>query len=784
MAGARQDSAQALNSTAAKGWNLGAGGLLVFITLLAYLPAINGGFLWDDNGHVTRADLRSLEGLRRIWFEVGATQQYYPLLHSAFWVEHRVWGDAVLGYHLMNILLHATAACLVVAIMRRLKLPGAWFAGFIFALHPVEVESVAWISEQKNTLSAVFGLGAALVYLGFDRDRRIAKYWLAFGLFVLALLTKTVTATLPPALLVIFWWQRGRLEWKRDVRPLVPWFGLGATAGLFSAWVERTFIGAHGADFALSMLERSLLAGRVICFYLAKLLWPADLMFIYPRWEVEAASWPQYLFPLGVLALVVTLGLVARRHRGPLAGFLIFVGMLFPALGFINVYPFKYSYVADHFQYLAGLGLIVPLAAGLTLLAGRLPDAAQRLAVWGAGGLMAVLAALTWQQSGIYRDVETLYRATLARNPTCSMAHNNLGEYLLNLPGRLPEAMEQYEAALRANPRNAEAHNNLGYALAKIPGRLSEAIEHYETALRLIPEFWEAHTNLGNALAKIPGRLAEAITHYQVAVRFNPRAAEMYDNLGVALLKQPGRAAEAVTRLEWAVRLNPLAAGMHNNLGTALAQIPGRLPQATAEFEAAVRLNPGSTEMHNNLGAALAQIPERMPDAIAQFEAALRLVPDAAEAHNNLGAALMKMPGRLPEAVAHFEAATRIKPDFAAAHNNLGNALAQLPGRLPEAVEHLEAAARLEPDSADMQQQLGAALLKIPGRTSEAIGHFETAVRINPDYMEAHYVLGLLLSGLPGRQPEALAHFEAVSRLKPDFAPAREWAERLRANRP
>ena len=228
--------------------------LLLCATLAAYSPALNGGLVWDDDGHVTKPALQSLHGLGRIWFEVGATQQYYPMLHSAFWIEHRLWGDSVLGYHLTNVFLHVMAACLVVWIMRRLSLPGAWFAGFLFALHPVCVEAVAWIAEQKSTLSAVFYLGAAIAYLRFDQTRRKTLYFYALGLFVLALLSKTVTATLPAALLLVFWWQRKRVGWKRDVRPLLPWFALGAAAGLFTAWVERRYVAAEGPDFELTLL--------------------------------------------------------------------------------------------------------------------------------------------------------------------------------------------------------------------------------------------------------------------------------------------------------------------------------------------------------------------------------------------------------------------------------------------------------------------------------------------------------------------------------------------------
>jgi len=238
--------------------------------------------VWDDDAHITEAQLRSLAGLGRIWWDLGATQQYYPVLHSAFWIEHRLWGDAMVGYHLTNVFLHGLAAGLVVVVMRRLVLPGAWLGGFLFALHPVAVESVAWISEQKNTLSAVFYLCAGLAYLRFDRTRRPAPYWFALACYGLALLTKTVTATLPAALLVILWWQRGRLSWRRDVCPLLPWLALAVTAGAFTAWVEWTFIGAHGAAFTLSLGQRILIAGRAFWFYLGKLLWPANLSFIYP----------------------------------------------------------------------------------------------------------------------------------------------------------------------------------------------------------------------------------------------------------------------------------------------------------------------------------------------------------------------------------------------------------------------------------------------------------------------------------------------------------------------
>jgi len=640
---------------------------------LAYLPAQRGGLLWDDSSHLTRPELQSLHGLWRIWFDLGATQQYYPLLHSAFWMEHRIWGDAVLGYHLTNVALHAASACLVVTIVRRLALPGAWLAGLVFALHPVCVESVAWISEQKSALSGVFYLGAALAYLRFDQSRRVSRYWLALGLFSLALLSKTVTATLPAALLVVFWWQRGRLEWKRDLRPLLPWFALGASAGLFTAWVERTVIGAEGADFTLTLAQRCLLAGRVIWFYAGKLAWPSNLTFFYPRWTLDPGQWWQYSFPAGVLALAMGLWLAGRRHRGPLAGFLIFAGTLFPVLGFFNVYPFRFSYVADHFQYLASLGVIVPVASALAVLARRISAGKlARIAIGAA--LPAVLGVLTWGQSGIYRDAETLYRETLARNPDSWLAHNNLGNALLGTPGRLADAIAEYQEAVRLGPGSEKAHSNLGNALAQA-GRLPEAIPQLEAALRIKPGYAEGHNNLGYALAQMPGGLEGAIAEYQAALRITPDFAEA-----------------------------------HYNLALAFSQIPGRLPDAIAEYQAALRTEPDLPEAHNNLGGALAQTPGRLPDAIAQFEEAIRLRPDYVEAYNNLGNALSQTPGRLPDAVAEYQAALRLNPDNAQAHLGLGNALAQTPGRQADAIAEFEAVLRIKPDPEvrDMVERLRA----------------------------------------------------------------------------
>ena len=647
--------------------------------IAAYWPALHGGFIWDDNAHITAAAMRSFRGLWRIWFDPGATQQYYPLLHSAFWIEHRFWGDAVLGYHLVNVSLHATAAFLVVLIVRRLALPGAWLAGLIFALHPVCVESVAWISEQKSTLSAVFYLAAALVYLRFDESRRRSHYVWAIALFLCALLSKTVTATLPAALLVVLWWKRGSLDFRRDVRPLLPWFGLGITAGLFTAWVERTYIGARGAEFAITPVERFLIAGRVVWFYAAKLFWPVNLIFTYPRWHIDPAVWWQWLFPVAALTVAVCLWLLARalpRRRGPLAAFLLFTGTLFPALGFVNVYPFRFSWVADHFQYLACLGLIVPVSWALTVWARRIaPSKGVTISV--PALLVLILAVLTFRQASMYAGTETLYRETLARNPASWMAHNNLGAALAKMDGRIPEAVAEYQAALRIKPDYAEPHNNLATILSRQPGRMPEAIAEVQEALRIKPDYPEALVNLGSFLSTIPGRLPEAVAAYQAALRIKPDHAEAHNDLGLALTEMPGRLPDAIKELEAAVRLEPDNAQMHDNLASALARMPGRLPDAIAEVRTALEITPDDPQAHDFLGRALSQQPGHLPEAIAEFETALRIAPDYAQAHNDLGVVLLYVPERRADAIAEFRAALALNPNDARAQSNLQRAMSR-----------------------------------------------------------------------------------------------------------
>ncbi len=454
----------------------------------------------------------------------------YPLLHSAFWIEHQLWGNSVVGYHLVNVLLHAASAWLAYLILRRLAVPGAWLAAALFVVHPVEVESVAWISEQKNTLSAVLYLSSMYVYLAFEDQRRRSRYAAATMLFALGLLTKTVVATLPGALLVIAWWRRGTLDWRRDVVPVVPWFALGLAAGLVTAWVERRVLGAEGADFALTAAQRGMLAGQVLLFYVGKLLWPVGLLFVYPRWPVETWGGLQAWATLAVTATIAACWAFRQRLRAPLAVALFFAGSLFPALGFANVYPFVFSFVADHFQYIASLGILVAVAAGLTSSLAGAGGWARRYSPVLCGCLLVTLGALTWRQARLYRDPGTLYAATLEGNPACYLCVNNLGMLALEA-GRNDEAAQRFADAVQIKPDSAEAQGNLANVLVET-GAIAEALGHYDAALRVAPNNVVTRTNYGIALTRA-GRLQDARAQFEAALTVMPGYAPARQNLSV-----------------------------------------------------------------------------------------------------------------------------------------------------------------------------------------------------------------------------------------------------------
>lgn len=635
------------------------------LAALAYWPVLQAGFVWDDDDYVTHNEtLRSLAGLGRLWFEVGATPQYYPLVHTTFWIEYRLWGLHPAGYHVVNVLLHGLSAVLLLRVLRRLNVPGAWLAAALFAVHPVHVESVAWVTERKNTLSGVFYLAAALAYLRFVAHRGTARparpAYVAFLVcFAAAMLSKTVTVSLPVALAIALWWQQGGRPTRRDLVPLLPALLIALPLALLTVWVERNVVGAKGADWDLSLLDRAVIAGRALWFYLQKLVWPVDLAFIYPRWNIDASAAWQLAQPAAWLALLGGTWLArARIGRGPVAALVFFTATLAPALGFFDVYPMRYSFVADHFQYLASLGPIILFAAAWTRFGHR----------FGVPVILAVLAVLAMLQCHSYRDLETLWRDTIRTNPSCQMAHTNLGE-LLYSRGEVDAAMPLYTRALELDPNDEVVLYNLGVAYADA-GDAAQAERHYERAIAAEPDYAPALINLGK-LKEQAGAPDAAVEWYERALRVDPEDPIALLNLGVALGKL-GRNDEAAARYRQAIATNPRDAAPRANLAILLMGA-GATEEALTEFRAAARCAPDQPVMRFNYANALFAAGQAHA-AIVEYRAGLKLAPGDAFAHYNLARLLLQGGDRVGAAT-HFRAALAADPSLDAARRGLRQAL-------------------------------------------------------------------------------------------------------------
>jgi protein O-mannosyl-transferase len=738
-------------------WLLGL--VLIAATVVAYLPALHGGFLFDDSMYISdNQTLRPWKGFWEIWFKPGATCQYYPLTFTGFWVGYHLWGLNPLGYHLVNVLLHGVVAMLLWQVLARLKVRGAWLAGAIFALHPVNVMSVAWMTELKNTLSGSLALGAAWAYVRFARLGVYATeqgggavkgtvsgsdwgyYVLALALFQLALLAKTAVSFLPVTLLLAVWWQRERLCW-REAWPLLAMLGMAVAMGGVTIYVERHSGGASGEQFHIPFLERVLISGRSFWFYLGKLFFPYRLTFIYERWHTDAGAWWQYVYPAATLGALGGLwGMRKRIGRGAFAAMFHFYVSTSLLILIVVPYFTLFSFVSDHWQYFGCMSVIALAAAGITRALGFFRKLKPILEPAFCGMLLLVLGVLTWGQSGLYANIETLWRTTLARNPNCWVARCNLGNVLLQ-NGRVDEAVTHFRKAMEIQPDDAGIHNNLGNALLR-KGQVVEAIGQYEEALRLRPDFAEAHYNLGSVLLQ-KGRVDEAITHFQKAVEIQPDDAGIHISLGNALL-QKGRVDEAITHFQKAVEIQPDDAGTHNNLGNALYQ-KGQVDKAVTHYRKALEIQPGYAEARNNFGNTLLQ-KGQLDEAIAQFQRVLEIQPGFAMAHYNLGTAFLRN-GQLDGAIAHYQRALEIRPDYAEAHINLGSAHLQK-GQLDEALAHFQKAIELRPELPGIYYNLGLVLLR-KGRVDEAIAHFQKAIEGRPDSADARNSLAWVLATSP-----------------------------------
>jgi tetratricopeptide (TPR) repeat protein len=505
------------------------------------------------------------------------------------------------------------------------------------------------------------------------------------------LLSKTVTCSLPAAILLILWWKRNRIG-KTDVLALIPHFVMGISLGLLTVWMETHFVGAQGEAWAFSFIDRCLIAGRALWFYAGKLFWPQKLTFIYPQWQIDSSMWWQFIFPLAAAAVIITLWLLRKRiEKGPLVAVLFFAGTLFPALGFFDVYPMQYSFVADHFQYLASIGLIVLTTAAITTFLDRLGPLQVCIGFAVGLGILLVLGLKVWQQGKIYKDIETLWRDTIAKNPAAWMAHNNLGA-TLQKQGKLEEAIVYFSRSVEIKPDHEKAHSNLGVAFQE-QGKFQQAIESFSEALRINPDFAGAHNNLGATLQK-QGRLEEAVAHFSKALQIEPNYAEAHNNLAVALDRK-GEFAKAIVHYRRAVEIKPDYAEAYNNLGVTLSK-QGKFAQALSYYGRALEIKPDYAEAHNNLGVTLAR-QGKYGEAIIYCSRAIEIRPHYVEAHYNLADSLEK-EGQLHQAIIQYREVIKIDPDHLLAHFKLALLLLR-EDRTEEAIAHYQEALRLSNNS-------------------------------------------------------------------------------------
>ena len=608
--------------------------VIIVITAIAYLPAFRAGWIWDDPQYILNNHmLRDLPGLFDIWFHPTSIPQWYPLVHTSFWIEYQWFGPNPTVFHTTNIVLHTISALLLWRLLARLNVAGAWLCAAIFAVHPVHVESVAWVTERKNVLSLLFYLCAMRVYLlhAIDIESPVAvrrhlrkRYAIALLLFICALASKTVTSTLPAAILVIIWWKRGRIT-RRDVLPLIPFFLIGLTMSAVTGYLEHTHVGADGTrivELNLNPIQRIFIASRAIWFYAAKLLLPINLAFIYPRWDSidRAAPW-LWTFTIALVAILITL--IRLRHRtgrGTISAVLLFCGTLVPALGFVNVYPMRFSFVADHFQYHASIYLIALCAAIIWRFIGRVQPYVVSAA------LIIPLMISTYMQSQIYFNAETLWRDTLGKNDRSWMVYTNLANALRDT-NRMDEADPMYLKALELDPKIHDTHANAGNVYGR-HGQYDRAIAEFAEALRINPDFAPAYFGWGVVLEE-QKKPDEAIEKFRQAIAKSPHYWGANFRLG-QLLEQRGERVEAIERYRQALAANPEFAPARFRLGALLSEL-GQYDEALGNLFAAVQLDPMNHEAWTAFGNAQLATGHTA-DAQQSFAQALTIRPGFAPA--------------------------------------------------------------------------------------------------------------------------------------------------------
>lgn len=668
---------------------------LIAAAWVVYEPSIHGGFLLDDGLLLTdNAIVKSSDGLSRFWFSTDPVD-YWPVTNTSFWLEWRLWGMNPTGYHVTNLVLHVVGCLLIWVLLRQLGIPGAFWAALLFAVHPVNVESVAWIAQRKNVLALVFFLLSAIWYLKADAESppeqfKICRptvggwYGLSLLAFVAAMLSKGSVALLPVMLLAVVWWRRGLSRW--DWLRTSPFFAVAVVLTCVNIWFQSN----HGEEAVrdAGFLERLLGAGAVVWFYLGKALLPVDLAFVYPKWHIDAGNWLWWL-PLAAAAGTTVAFWWFRRGwaRHVFLAWIVFCAALVPVMGFTDVGFMKYSLVADHYQHVALVAAVAAVAAGWCAARRRAGGMTRWAADAVAVAAVAALVLLGRQQSGHYCDPLTLYETSLVKNPDCALLHNNLGKAYSEL-GQTETALEDYRRALAIDPDSSQVHNNLGVVLRRM-GQLRESIKHYRHAVRLHPDSAEAHNNLGVALGET-GQTDEALKEFHEALRLKPNYPGALNNLGNHHARA-GQSDKAVEYFRQALRLDPDYAEALYNLGNEWMKAR-QFQDAVDCYQQAIQARPDYPEAYVNLGSALAQ-SGGLSEAIRCFQEALRLQPDCFEARSSLGKALCDT-GRMGEAIGQYREALRLRPESAEAFFGLAVAHAKA-GHRPESLAAAKNALKL-----------------------------------------------------------------------------------------
>ena len=549
-------------------------GLLVAVP---YLPAMLwGGFVWDDNLYIKVDPVRDVAGLWQIWFspsDLGREDHYWPLVYTTFWVEHKLWGVDPTGYHIVNVLLHLVNTLLLWHLMRRFAVSGAWIVAAVFAVHPLHVESVAWVFERKDVLSGLFYLAAVLAWMRFVEQPNPRRYVCSLVLYAAGLLSKSIVVTLPVALLIWHWWKQDRVT-STDLLRLAPFCVVGLVITISDLSFSRS---VAPVSFDYSLAERALIATRALWFYAGKLLWPTNLSVIYPRWDIRVGDPLAWGYLIAAVALVVVLWRFRRQFgRGLLAGGLFFAVTLSPTLGFVDYTYMKYAFVADRYQYLAGIGVIAVVIGAVAYGVRLLSSIWSKSALGGAAVVIVMLGLLTWRQASIYRDDETFYRHIIALNPQAWNAHLNLGE-ALRKQGRYEEALLAARVALQQDSDSYLAHLGLGAVLCNL-GRFEEAESSLRRALALNPQAADAYINLSTALYG-QGRHEEAVDAARLAVAQDSGSVEAYMGLG-SILGNLGRLAEALAAFDSSLALDPTFEQAHTSRATVLEAMQAEKEQA------------------------------------------------------------------------------------------------------------------------------------------------------------------------------------------------------------